>query len=119
MLLLFWCCFQGEQAVARAERTRLDTESDATERESEAEVAAAYQGLATNVQIVQTLENDVLPAAEAAVELTTEGWRAGKFDLFRVIQASREASDARRNQLESLGELWNAAIAVDRATGTP
>ena len=117
--LPFWRRNQGELAVARAERTRLDTESDATEREIEAEVAAAYQGLATNVQIVQTLENDVLPAAEAAVELTTEGWRAGKFDLFRVIQASREASDARRNQLESLGELWNAAIAVDRATGTP
>jgi cobalt-zinc-cadmium efflux system outer membrane protein len=117
--LPFWRRNQGELAVARAERARLDTENDATEREIEGEVAAAYQGLAANVQIVQTLENDVLPAAEAAVELTTEGWRAGKFDLFRVIQASREASDARRNQLESLGALWQAAIAVDRATGAP
>jgi len=117
--LPFWRRNQGELAVARAERARLDTESDAAEREIEGGVASAYQGLAANVQIVETMERDVLPAAEAAVELTTEGWRAGKFDLFRVIQASREASDARRNQLESLGALWNASIAVDRATGTP
>ena len=114
-----WRRNQGELAVARATRARLDTDAETTEREIEAEVATAYHGLAANLQIVGTLEHDVLPAAEAAVELTTQGWRAGKFDLFRVIQASREASDARRNQLESLGALWQAAIAVDRATGTP
>ena len=114
-----WRRNQGEVAVARASRARLDTEAEATEREIDAEVATAYHRLTTNLQIVDTLEHEVLPAAEAAVELTTQGWRAGKFDLFRVLQASREASDARRNQLESLGDLWHAAIAVDRATGTP
>jgi len=114
-----WRRNQGELAVARANRARLDTETEAAEREIDAEVATAYHGLEANQQIVDTLEHEVLPAAEAAVELTTQGWRAGKFDLFRVIQASREASDARRNQLESLGALWQAAIAVDRATGTP
>lgn len=114
-----WRRNQGDLAVARANRARLDTDTEATEREIDAEVATAYHGLAANLQIVDTLEHEVLPAAEAAVELTTQGWRAGKFDLFRVIQASREASEARRNQLESLGALWHAAIAVDRATGTP
>ena len=114
-----WRRNQGELAVARANRARLDTETEATEREIDAEVATAYHGLEANLQIVDTLEHEVLPAAEAAVDLTTQGWRAGKFDLFRVILASREARDARRNQLESLGALWQAAIAVDRATGTP
>jgi len=114
-----WRRNQGELAVARANRARIDVEVEATEREIDAEVAGAYHGLTANLQIVDTLERDVLPAAEAAVDLTTQGWRAGKFDLFRVIQASREASDARRNELESLGALWQAAIAVDRATGTP
>ncbi|HEY4188010.1 MAG TPA: TolC family protein, partial [Polyangia bacterium] len=98
---------------------RLDTETDATEREIDAEVARAHHALTANLQMVDTMERDVLPAAESAVDLITQGWRAGKFDLFRVIQASREASEARRNQLESLGALWQAAIAVDRATGTP
>jgi len=114
-----WRRNQGELAVARAERERLDADTSVTEREIDAEVERAYHGLAANAQIVAAVERDVLPAAESAVELITQGWRAGKFDLFRVIQASREASEARRNQLESLGALWQAAIAVDRATGTP
>lgn len=114
-----WRRNQGELAVARASRARIETDTEATEREIDAEVASAYDGLVANLQIVETQEREVLPAAEAAVDLTTQGWRAGKFDLFRVIAASREASDARRNHLESLGALWQAAIAVDRATGTP
>lgn len=114
-----WRRNQGDLSVARATRARLDTETAIAEREIDAEVATAYHSLSANLQIVDTLEHEVLPAAETAVDLITQGWRAGKFDLFRVIQASREASDARRNQLESLGALWQAAIAVDRATGTP
>jgi outer membrane protein TolC len=70
-------------------------------------------------EIVKVLESEVLPAAEAAVELITEGWRAGKFDLFRLIQASREAGEAKRSHLESLGVLWAASIALDRAVGAP
>jgi outer membrane protein TolC len=49
----------------------------------------------------------------------TEGWRAGKFDLFRLLQTSRDASDARRLYLETLGLLWDSAIALDRAVGAP
>jgi cobalt-zinc-cadmium efflux system outer membrane protein len=114
-----WRRNQGELAMARAERSRLDSETTVAEREVGAEVERAYRAAIALGEIVQTLEKEVLPAAEAGVELINQGWRAGKFDLFRVIQASREESDARRSQLESLGALWEATIAVDRATGTP
>jgi outer membrane protein TolC len=60
-----------------------------------------------------------VPAAERARDLLTQGWQAGKFDLFRVIQVSREAGEARRHQIEALGNLWQAAIELDRATGAP
>jgi outer membrane protein TolC len=65
------------------------------------------------------MDRDVLPAAEAAVALMTEGWRAGKFDLFRLLQTARDASEARRLYLETLGLLWESAIALDRAVGAP
>ena len=119
MPLPLWRRNQGERAVARAERERLDVETGVTEREIDSEVERAHHTLSVQARILAGLEQNVLPAAESAVTLTTEGWRAGKFDLFRVIQASREASDARRSQLESLGALWDAAIAVDRAVGAP
>ena len=117
--LPMWRRNQGELALARAERGRLREEEDVTAREIAAEVERAYSTALGNAQMVAVVEKEVLPAAETGVDLVTQGWRAGKFDLFRVIQASREASDARRSQLETLGALWEASIAVDRATGTP
>ena len=69
--------------------------------------------------MAQVLDHEVLPAAEAAVTLMTEGWRAGKFDLFRLLQTSRDASEARRLHLETLGLLWESSIALDRAVGAP
>jgi len=117
--LPLWRRNQGERALARAERERLDVETRVVEREIDSEVERAHHALSVQARILAGLEKNVLPAAESAVTLTTEGWRAGKFDLFRVIQASREASEARRSQLESLGALWDAAIAVDRAVGSP
>ncbi|MEO8212728.1 MAG: TolC family protein, partial [Myxococcales bacterium] len=114
-----WRRNQGELALARAERSRLREEGDVTALQIAAEVERSYRAALAHAQMVAVVEKEVLPAAEAGVELVTQGWRAGKFDLFRVIQASREASDARRSQLETLGALWEANIALDRATGTP
>jgi len=114
-----WRRNQGELALARADRSRVEEERTLVERDVALEVERAFQAEAAQREMTQLLDREVLPAADAAVTLMTEGWRAGKFDLFRVIQASREASEARRSQLESLGALWDAAIAVDRAVGSP
>ena len=114
-----WRRNQGELAVTRAEHRRLTEEGDVVMREIDAEVERAYRAVLARAQVATVVSSEVLPAAESGVDLVTQGWRAGKFDLFRVIQASREASDARRSQLETLGALWEASIAIDRATGTP
>lgn len=114
-----WRCNQGERATNRAERQLVSVEAAVTEREIDAEVERALRTVMTEGEIVRTWESLVLPAAESAVELITEGWRAGKFDLFRVIQASRDASEARRGHLESLGDLWQASIGLARAVGSP
>jgi outer membrane protein TolC len=34
-----------------------------------------------------------------------------------VLQTSRDASEARRLYLDTLGTLWEASIALDRAVG--
>ena len=114
-----WRRNQGDLALVRAEQSRLQEEEAITVREVAADVERAYRAALAQAEAVAVVEQQVLPAAEAQVALVTEGWRAGKFDLFRVIQASREASDARRSLLETLGALWEARIALDRAAGTP
>jgi len=89
------------------------------DRDVALEVELAFQAEVAQREMSQLMDKDVLPAAEAAVTLMTEGWRAGKFDLFRLLQTSRDASEARRLYLETLGLLWDSTIALDRAVGAP
>ena len=115
--LPLWRRQQGELAVAEAQRARLDEERALAEREVALEVERSLQSVKAQAAIVELLDREVVPAAETSVRLLTEGWRAGKFDLFRVLQTSRDASEARRLYLETLGALWDASIALDRAVG--
>ncbi len=112
-----WRRQQGELAVARAERSRLDEELALAGRDVALEVERAFNAESAQRQMADLLDREVLPAAERAVTLMTEGWRAGKFDLFRLLQTSRDASEARRLYLETLGLLWDATINLDRAVG--
>ena len=114
-----WRRQQGELAIARADRTRVLEERTLIERDVALEVERAFQSEAAQREMTQLLDREVLPAADAAVTLMTEGWRAGKFDLFRLLQTSRDASEARRLYLETLGLLWESSIALDRAVGAP
>ena len=101
--------------IARA----LQEERTLVERDVALEVERAFQAEVAQREMTQLLDREVLPAADAAVTLMTEGWRAGKFDLFRLLQTSRDASEARRLYLETLGLLWESSIALDRAVGAP
>ena len=110
---------QGEIALARAARANVDVERTLSEREVALEVERAWREATNRRAQVEIDDKAVVPSAEAALDLLTQGWRAGKFDLFRIIQASREAGDARRRALEDLGRLWQARIVLDRTMGAP
>jgi outer membrane protein, heavy metal efflux system len=110
---------QGPLAEARAEKDRAAEELALAEHEVAIEVSNLFRAAFARAQEEQLWNQKILPAAESNVELVSQGWRAGKFDLFRVIVVSREAAEAKRKQLEVLGDLWNSAIALARATGAP
>jgi outer membrane protein, heavy metal efflux system len=112
-----WRRQQGELALARADRSRVQEERALVERDVALEVERAFQAETAQREMTQVFDREVLPAADAVVTLMTEGWRAGKFDLFRLLQTSRDASAARRLYLETLGLLWESSIALDRAVG--
>jgi outer membrane protein, heavy metal efflux system len=117
-ILPFWQRNQGPLAIARAEKERTDEERLVLDQEIAADIANVFSAVAAARREVDIIEKIVVPAAEASLELITQGWKAGKFDLFRVVQASREVGEALRRQLEVLGELWHATIELARATGT-
>ncbi|MGZ3443615.1 MAG: TolC family protein, partial [Polyangia bacterium] len=108
---------QGELALARAERDRVQEERDVTTRAIELEVAYLHHAVQAHRLQAALWTDRIVPAATANVELVQKGWAAGKFDIFRVVQVAREAAEARKRELETLGALWDATIALERATG--
>ncbi len=117
--LPLWRRNQGEIAVTRAERRRIEEEQSLLEQEIALEVSALYRSTFARHQQATLWKSEIVPAIESNLDLVGQGWRAGKFDLFRVVQVAREAAEAQRKQLEALGSLWQSVIELDRAVGRP
>lgn len=83
------------------------------------EVALAHRKLALLRSQEEAFVQTVLPLAERNLDLLRRGWQAGKFDLFRVITASRELAETRLRHLDLLDDLWKATIELERAVGVP
>ena len=115
--LPLWRRGQGEVAVAQASRDLIAEERVIFEEQLGIEVEQAHRvGLALR-EASERWQAVSMPAAERNLELVTQGWRSGKFDLFRVVQTAREAAEARRRSLALLGALWDAIITLERVTG--
>mgnify|MGYP003444494999 FL=1 len=108
---------QGPRAVvARAletERTRLELQKRRIERE----IRGSFESHERRRAEYAVLSESGLPAAERSFELAEAGWRAGRFDWFRVALASRDLVALRSARIEALTALWSARIALARARG--
>ena len=115
--LPLWRRGQGEIAVALANRALVVEERGIFDDELGIEVERTHRAALALREAAEQWERVSVPAAERNLELVTQGWRSGKFDLFRVVQTAREAAEAQRRQLQLLGALWDATITLDRVTG--
>jgi cobalt-zinc-cadmium efflux system outer membrane protein len=119
LALPLWNRNQGPLAqVAAGERVRQNEERLLRVRIRN-EVALAHRKMALLCSQEEAFQKTVLPLAERNLELLRRGWQAGKFDLFRVITASRELAETRLRHLDLLDELWKASIELERAVGVP
>jgi cobalt-zinc-cadmium efflux system outer membrane protein len=112
-----WRRNQGELAIASAQRALVDEDRAVFEEQLAIEVEQAQRVAGGLRETVTRWQESAMPAAERNLELVTQGWRAGKFDLFRVVPTSREAAEARRRRLELIGALRDATITLQRAIG--
>lgn len=110
---------QGAIAIARAEQKRTEAEVDLVRRGIELEVATLFEIVRIRRGELAIWQDEIVPAATVSAQLVETGWRAGKFDLYRVVQVQREANEARRKRLEVLAELWGASINLLRSVGMP
>lgn len=108
---------QGPRALVRreqeTERERLELEGRRVVRE----VLLARASVVLYQKSLTTLTDKVIPSGERTLELVDLGYRAGKFDIFRVVQAARDLRRVRAHRLDTLEGAWLAYVALDRASG--
>lgn len=102
---------QGAIAAAQAAARVADSQRSLLVVESVRSIASARATLAAAEERVETLANRTVPQAEEALRLADIGYRAGRFSLIELLDAT-DARDA------ALNALINAREARDTAAAT-
>jgi len=112
---------EGPRAVTTAQlatdQTRLDLTLQRLRRELEARRAACE----ARKREADLLGGVALPQARKALQLVEAGWRAGKFDVFRVNTAARDVVRLGQQRIDVLDLGWKEHVAIQRlsAGGAP
>jgi len=107
----------GAIARARAEQALAETSAALEARRLEADLADAYGRAEGAGARARSLATDVLPALEEVRRMTEEGYRDGRVDLLRLIDAQRARLESRIAEVEAEA-AWERALAeVEHAVG--
>lgn len=108
---------QGPRAVniaeQRTERTRIDFIIEHLELEvthhREAHEAARKE--------LDIIVHNGIPNAAERLRLVEEGWRAGRFDVFKVTSAANDLVRLKATQIDVLRRIWNQRLELERLIG--
>jgi cobalt-zinc-cadmium efflux system outer membrane protein len=108
---------QGPLAVNARARESVLTHLELESRRLAREVMAAYEAYEARRRELSRLTEKAIPAAERTLSFAEAGWQAGRFDLFRLLTAARDALRVRATRITVLEEAWMARIDLERAVG--
>jgi cobalt-zinc-cadmium efflux system outer membrane protein len=107
---------QGNIAEARANLAKLDEEKRAAEARAFAALNEAYQKLTGASREIEILEESVIPGAQDAEKQLNDGYAAGRFTQFEVLDARRTLNAARVQQVRALADFLKARAELDALT---
>jgi len=108
---------QGALAVTAGQREAETVRLALLERRLGRDVLAALRAYEARRDELGTMNRLALPAAERSLDLAEQGWLAGRFDLFRLTTAARDAARIRATRIDILEAAWIELIALERALG--
>ena len=110
---------QGAIEAARYRRAKTRQARQEAQAEVLADLEDAYRRLTAASAEVAGLREEVLPSARSAYEAYREGYRLGKFDLLRVLDAQETLFEAQLQEVRALRRYHHAAADVERITAAP
>ena len=108
---------QAATALATAHRARADADAAVLRIRIEAEVRAAHTVLTMHEQRAQAYRDAVTATAEPLVKVGRVGYEEGELGILELLDAERQAVDARIRALELAAAARTAAIELDRVIG--
>jgi cobalt-zinc-cadmium efflux system outer membrane protein len=107
----------GAIARARAEQAVAETTLATDLRRLNAQLADAIARSDAAGSRAAALARDVLPMLEQTRQMTEEGYRDGRVDLLRVLEAQRVVLETRIAQVEAQASWQRALVDVEHAAG--
>ncbi len=107
----------GPVSKARAEQALAERQAEADRLRLEAALSEAHLKAVASAERVTSFEKEVVPSAEQARAMTEEGYRDGRVDLLRLLEAQRAVVDARLAALEAKAAYGRAMVELERASG--
>lgn len=107
--------------VAEAQAWR-DT-ADAGERETELRLRTALFGIAQELRHARTeldaLESEILPDAEAALQLAQEGFSRARYSQLELLEAQRTVLELRLERIEAAVAFHQFIVQLEKILGEP
>ncbi|MGB0743631.1 MAG: TolC family protein [Opitutales bacterium] len=107
---------QGNIRTARARFRAVGLEREATHRELMMALNRAYQQLLSAREEAVALQSELLPAAEATLRDTEEGYERGQFQQLAVLDSRSALFEVREAYLESLRRYATAQAEIEALT---
>jgi outer membrane protein TolC len=108
---------QGPRAVAMAERSTTEARMELERSRLAHDLRVARAAYERRIAELEILDQEGLPAAGRRLELVETGWRAGRFDIFRLTSASHELVTMKANRVALLEQLWFEWITLQTLSG--
>ncbi len=112
---------QNQAGIARSEFMLRQTEltAESLRRQVVQDVRGAYESVDVAYFNAGLYRDQVLPLRETNLELSLEGYRAGKIGFLSVVEAQRALLMARGRHIEALQAAATAITELERVTGKP
>ena len=108
---------QAATALATAQKVRAYAEAESSRLQIEAEVGAAYNVARIQQERLTRYQESASAIAEPLARIGRVGYEEGELSILELLDADRQALDARLRILDLAAAARRAAIELDRAIG--
>lgn len=108
---------QAATALATAQKARAQAEAESWRLQIEAEVGAAYNVARIQHERLTRYQESATAIAEPLAQIGRVGYEEGELSILELLDAERQALDARLRILDLAAAARRAAIELDRAIG--